>query len=81
MASEIKVDTISENTVNNGVAFGQPAKFKSYTTSERDSISSPAAGMTIFNSTTNQLNVYDGSSWGAVGGGSTSLATILILGE
>lgn len=38
------------------------------TTSQRDAISSPAAGLLLYNSTTNTLNVYNGSSWGAVGG-------------
>lgn len=33
------------------------------TTAQRDSISSPAAGLIIFNTTTNTLNFYDGSAW------------------
>ncbi len=35
----------------------------SYTTAERDAISEPKAGMIIFNTTVNKLNVYDGSNW------------------
>jgi hypothetical protein len=33
------------------------------TTTERDAIASPAAGLTIWNSTNTQLEVYDGSYW------------------
>ena len=36
------------------------------TTTQRDAVSSPQAGMTIYNSTTNVLNFYNGSAWGAV---------------
>jgi hypothetical protein len=36
---------------------------------QRDAIGSPATGLVIFNTTSNQLNVYNGSAWGAVGGG------------
>jgi len=39
----------------------------SMTTAERDNISSPSAGMTIYNSTTNEINYYDGSSWQVIG--------------
>jgi hypothetical protein len=35
---------------------------------DRDAISSPAAGLVIYNTSTNQLNIYNGTSWGAVGG-------------
>lgn len=37
------------------------------TTTERDAIGSPATGLVIYNTTTNQLEVFDGT-WGAVGG-------------
>lgn len=37
------------------------------TTTQRDNISSPAKGLTIFNDTTNHLNVYNGSAWVDVG--------------
>ncbi len=36
------------------------------TTTDRDNISTPAAGLTIYNTTTNKLNFYNGSSWEAV---------------
>jgi len=36
------------------------------TTTQRDAISSPAAGLIIYNSTTNKLNFYNGTAWEAV---------------
>ena len=38
------------------------------TTAQRDAVASPSTGLFIYNSTTNALNVYSSSSWGAVGG-------------
>lgn len=38
------------------------------TTAQRDAIVAPATGLVIYNTTTNQLNIFNGS-WGAVGGG------------
>jgi len=37
------------------------------TTTQRDAIASPTAGLHIFNTTTNQPNWYDGSTWTGVG--------------
>tara|TARA_Y100000992_G_scaffold99665_1_gene64565 strand:- start:484 stop:633 length:150 start_codon:yes stop_codon:yes gene_type:complete len=34
-----------------------------YTTTERDALSSLTAGAIIYNTTTNKLQVYNGSSW------------------
>lgn len=42
------------------------------TTTERDAISSPAAGLQIHNTTTGKPNFYNGSSWQEVGTGSSS---------
>lgn len=36
------------------------------TTTQRDAVSSPTAGMVVYNSTTNVLNFHNGSGWGAV---------------
>lgn len=33
------------------------------TTTQRDAISSPAEGLVVYNTTTDRLNAYDGSSW------------------
>ena len=45
-----------------GSADGGPL-IPSYTTTERNAISSPASGMIIYNSTDSRLQVYTGSSW------------------
>lgn len=36
------------------------------TSTQRDAIASPVAGLVIYNSTTNKLNFYNGSAWEAV---------------
>ena len=45
------------------------------TTVQRDAILSPATGLFIYNTTTNQYNVYNGTLWGAVGGGGGGIGT------
>tara|TARA_R110000824_G_scaffold40333_4_gene121063 strand:- start:3694 stop:4662 length:969 start_codon:yes stop_codon:yes gene_type:complete len=45
------------------------------TTGQRDGISSPATGLVIYNSSTDELNIYDGSSWTTAGGTSINNAT------
>jgi len=37
------------------------------TTTQRDDISSPATGLTVYNTTLNKMNIYNGSSWKNVG--------------
>ena len=59
---KIKVNQI-ENHDANQVEMTAPFQLKSYTTAERDALSSPQSGWTIYNSSTNKLNHYDGSSW------------------
>ena len=39
------------------------------TTTQRDAVGSPVSGDCVYNSTTNALNIYNGSSWTAVGSG------------
>ncbi len=36
---------------------------------ERDAIGTPATGLLVYNTDTNAFNFYDGSAWGAIGGG------------
>ena len=43
----------------------------SMTTVQRDAISSPVAGLLIYNTTLNSYQVYNGTSWTSVGGGAT----------
>lgn len=45
--------------------------FRSYTTTERDAIASPQTGMVIWNSTSAQLEVYNGAAWGSFAGASS----------
>ena len=45
-------------------------------TTQRDAISTPATGLMIYNTTTNQYNVFNGTIWGAVGGGAWSDLTV-----
>lgn len=40
--------------------------FPSFTTSERDALTGVDTGSTIYNSTTNKLNFYNGSAWEAI---------------
>ena len=47
--------------------------FPRLTTTQRDDISSPTDGETIFNTTTNQVESWNGSSWGATGGAGATL--------
>ena len=80
----IKVNAIEKHD-NNQVALNSPIQFKSYTTTQRDALSSPQAGWTIYNSTTNQLNHYNGSAWVVVSTGShtaagASIGLVLALG-
>ena len=37
-----------------------------HTTAERDALATLVAGQTVYNSTTNKLNFYNGSAWEAV---------------
>lgn len=47
-------------------------------TTQRDAISSPATGLTIYNTTTSALNVYNGSAWVAVGSGGGSFTDSMV---
>ena len=57
----LKVNTISKSSGNN-VAMQHSLNLKSYTTTQRDSLTS-AAGDMIYNSTTSKVHFYNGSSW------------------
>lgn len=46
------------------------------TTTQRDAISSPAAGLLVYNTSTAAVNFYNGSSWAAVGGGGAGSLTV-----
>ena len=51
------------------------------TTAQRDAIASPAAGLTIFNTTTNALNIYNGTSWAGIGTSAASFGASVSSGS
>ena len=57
----LKVNTISKSSGNN-VAMQCSLNLKSYTTTQRDALTS-AAGDIIYNSSTNAVQFYNGSAW------------------
>ena len=59
--SELKTNKIATNDTNN-VAMDNSLKLKSYTTTQRDALTS-VAGDIIYNSTTNKVQFYNGSAW------------------
>jgi len=67
--SELKTNKISTNDQNN-VAIDNALNLKSYTTTQRDALTSTTADM-IYNSTDNKVQVYNGTEWLNVGTAST----------
>jgi len=57
----LKVNTISKSSGNN-VAMQCSLNLKSYTTTERNSLTS-AAGDIIYNTTDSKVQFYNGSAW------------------
>ena len=57
----LKVNTISKSSGNN-VSMQDPLNLKSYTTKQRDALTS-AAGDMIYNTTDSKVQFYNGSSW------------------
>ena len=59
--ANVKVNTISKVSGNN-VAMQVSLNLKSYTTTQRNALTS-AAGDIIYNSTDSKAQIYNGSSW------------------
>ena len=59
--ANVKVNTISKVSGNN-VAMQNSLNLKSYTTTQRDALTS-AAGDVIYNRTDSKAHFYNGSSW------------------
>jgi len=59
--TNVKVNTISTSSSNN-VAIDCALNLKSYTTTERNALTS-AAGDMIYNTTDSKVQFYNGSSW------------------
>jgi len=57
----LKVNTISTSTGDN-VSMQAPLNLKSYTTTQRDALTS-AAGDMIYNTTDSKVQFYNGSAW------------------
>ena len=57
----LKVNTISKSSGNNA-AMQDSLNLKSYTTTERNSLTS-AAGDMIYNTTDSKVQFYNGSAW------------------
>ena len=62
--SQLEVNSIDKYSGNN-LLVGSQLNLKSYTTTQRDALTS-VAGDTIYNSTTNQPQYYNGSSWNSM---------------
>ena len=77
--SELKTNKISTNDQNN-VAIDNALGLKSYTTAQRDALTS-VAGDTIYNSDDSKVQVYTGSAWEDLGGvDAFSLEYLIIAG-
>ena len=57
----LKVNTISKVSGNN-LTLNDPINFKSYTTTERNSLTS-VAGDIIYNTTESKVQFYNGTTW------------------
>ena len=53
----------------------------SMTQTQRDAISTPKTGLEIFNSTSGEVNVYDGTTWNAVGSSSSGEINYITNGD
>ena len=60
--STLETNSIGKYSGNN-VSIDDPLKLKTYTTTQRDALSSPQAGDTIFNSTTGTIDFHNGVAW------------------
>ena len=58
---QLKVNTIAKSSGNN-VAMQDSLNLKSYTTTQRNALTS-AAGDLIYNTTDSKVQFYNGSSW------------------
>ena len=61
------MSTLNTNSIGkysgNNISIDDPLRFKTYTTTQRDALSGSAAGDTIYNSTTETLEYYNGTAW------------------
>ena len=76
--SELKTNKISTNDQNN-VAIDNALGLKSYTTAQRDALTS-AAGDMIYNTTTTKVEYYNGSAWQQTGADTFSIEYLVVAG-
>ena len=76
--SELKSNKIATNDANN-VAIDNALKLKSYTTTQRDALTS-AAGDSIYNTTVNKVQYYNGTAWKDTGSDSFDLEYTIVAG-
>ena len=76
--SILKSNQIATNDTNN-VAMDNSLNLKSYTTTQRDALTS-VAGDSIYNSTTSKVEYYDGSNWQQVGDAKVEVSYLIIAG-
>lgn len=67
-------------TVGGNLGFGSTThagiKLNNLTTTQRNALTSPSSGMTIYNTTAGEVQIYNGSTWGSVGGLTVGTTTI-----
>jgi len=76
--SELKTNKIQTNDTNN-VAIDNALGLKSYTTAQRDALTSVAGDM-IYNTTTSKAEYYTGSAWVETGGADVIQMEYLLVG-
>ena len=76
--SELKTNQIATNDGNN-VAIDNSLNLKSYTTTQRDALTS-AAGDIIYNSTDSKVQAYNGSSWDNLGPTTPPMEYVIVAG-
>jgi len=75
--SELKTNKISTNDQNN-VAIDNALNLKSYTTAQRDALTS-ATGDMIYNTTDSKIQVYNGSAWDNLGSAASLAVDFLVV--
>ena len=68
--STLETNSIGKYSGNN-VSIDDPLKLKNVTTTQRDALSSPQAGDTVYNSTTGTIDYYNGTQWNQNQAGNT----------
>ena len=75
--STLETNSIGKYNGNN-VSVDDALRFKNYTTTQRDALTS-VAGDTIYNTTTSKVEYYDGSAWQETGGANVIALEYLIV--